>query len=558
MYLDADDTLNEYACEIAYNQIELRKVDILQFKTNIKSEGATPGQVAWFENFVNSRPSQKLSGNLIKRCFSEKIFGFTIWNKIYKSNIAKIAASRVPDKPIYKAQDMLLQFFILMYSISYDSIEEELYNYSYGTGITGGTKFDKEKITKHMSQSCVVHEIYNYTRKKNLFDKYSKSIQSIASMLTEDNLATIRKCNGTQLEKFAKEQFIDNWADCYPYSSKSRKIELSSLLDPVFAQLSSNEELKSLHSQSSNKKRDRDLEALLSKLKIQLSKNPRGAIPVVMAVNEKYTPYLSIAVESLKSHNNSNVFLYIFYTDINATLIEKVKSLSNDKLHIEFIDVTKYIETEKLYSRAHYSIEMYYRLIIPEIFSFVPKVLYLDCDIVVMDDLHDLYHQELGGNILGAARNPIHKGMHDYLNNKLKFPYKQYFNSGVLLINVEKFIGKEIKSKCLKFLEENKDLACPDQDALNVSCKGMVKYIDQCWNFQWHHAVKIKDKPLMTPLLEDEKTDYLAARENIKILHYTSNIKPWNSPSQDLSIHFWQHAKNSPFYIDILSENIKP
>ncbi|MHB0819903.1 glycosyltransferase [Stutzerimonas stutzeri] len=557
MYVDADDKLNEHACEIAYNQIKIRKVDILQFKVAIRSEGATRGQVAWFENFVNNKPSQKITGSLVKRCFTEKLFGFTLWNKIYKSDIAKIAVSKVTNEPIYKAQDVLLQFFILLYSLTYDSIEDTLYEYSYGAGITGGVDFDKRKILKHMSQSCVVREIYNHFRTKELKSKYLSSIQSIALSLIEDNLATVAKCAGSPLEEFAKETFIDSWGVGRSREPNDYNESIFGSLAPVFEKISSNEIFKNLTSRP-DFNINSDISFSLSHLRNWLSNNTEKVIPVVMAVNEKYTPYLSIAVESIKLHNKSKVFLCIFFTEINSSLIQKVKSLADKNLHIEFINVAAYIEIEKLYSRAHYSIEMYYRLIIPEIFSFTPKVIYLDCDIVVMDDLHGLYIQELGENVVGAARNPIHKGMHEYLNNKLQFPYKQYFNSGVLIINTVKFIDEKIKMKCLRFLEENRDLACPDQDALNVTCKGMVKFIDQQWNFQWHHAVRIKDKPLMTPLLDDEKTDYFSAKENIKILHYTSNIKPWNSPSQDLSVHFWQHARNSPFYMDILSENINP
>lgn len=556
MFLDADDELDKNACEVAFSQIETRKVDILQFGVQIKSEGATPGQISWFEEFVNKSPNKRLSGGLVKRCFDEKVFGFTLWNKIYKSNIVKVAASKIINLPVYKAQDLLLQFFILLFALTYESIADRIYIYSYGSGITGGTKFSKDKLVKHMSQSCVIRFIYEYLCSASIEKNHSNSIQSISLTLIEDNLATLEKVVGTHLENFSKQQFLVNWGDGKAISLNGANSGLNTLLRPVFEKISLNKTYKTLNDRVSEDVFEIALKHSLSDLKNDLSNKCKNVVPVVMAVNENYLPYLSIAVESIKAHNKSKIHLFVFYTEVGLNFIERIKSLAAGDLLIEFIDVNPYIELDSLYSRAHYSVEMYYRLIIPEIFSFIPKVIYLDCDIVVMNDLRDLYDIDLNDAIIGAARNPINKGMHEYLNKKLSFPYKEYFNSGVLLININNFIAKKIKEKCLDFLYVNKELACPDQDALNVVCQGGVRYLDQSWNFQWHHCVTQKNKPLMTPLVEDEKADYMKAKENIKILHYTSNIKPWNSPGQEQSVHFWKYAKQSPFFMDVLRANI--
>jgi lipopolysaccharide biosynthesis glycosyltransferase len=556
MFLDADDILEKNACEIAFKQIEASKVDILQFGVDIKSEGATPGQISWFEGFVNARPTGRLTGGLVKKCFVEKRFGFTLWNKIYRTSIVKIAASKITDAPVYKAQDLLLQFFILLFALSYDSINDKLYAYSYGRGITGGGKFNKEKIIKHMSQSCVVKFICDYLGSVSLLNTHINSIQSIATLLIEDNLASVGKTAGTYLEGFTKDQFLANWGDGSTINFNGDDAHLSGVLKPVFEQIASNKIFQSIHKKPSEDVAEVSINSVMRNLKEDISIESNSAIPVVMAVNENYLPYLSVAVESIKNNSNSKIHLFVFYTEIDAELIRRVKSLETSLFLIEFVDVNPYIDVGKLYSCAHYSVEMYYRLIIAEIFHFVPKVIYLDCDIVVMDDLRDLYDVDLGDCVIGAARNPIHKGMFDYLNLKLKFPYKKYFNSGVLLINVSNFTSLKVKEKCLSFLERNKNLACPDQDALNVVCQDKVKYLSQSWNFQWHHSVVKNDKPLMTPLIDDEKNDYMEAMKDIKILHYTSNIKPWNSPSQEQSMHFWHYAKLSPFFMDVLRANI--
>lgn len=556
MFLDADDELDLNACKIAFSQIEARKVDILQFGVQIKSQGAIPGQISWFEEFVNTSPNQRLSGGLTRKCFDEKVFGFTIWNKIYKTNIVKIAASKIVDVPIYKAQDLLLQFFILLFALTYESIADRIYIYSFGSGITGGKKFNKNKLIVHMSQSCVVRYIYEYLCSVSIEKNHSNTIKSISFMLVEDNLATLRAVAGTRFENFSKQLFLDSWGDGKSIGLNGADSGLNTLIGAVFEKLILNETYQSLHHRASEDAFEVALKSSLANFKADISSGCKNVVPVVMAVNENYLPYLAIAVESIRAHNKSKIHLFIFFTEIELTLIERVKSIASADLLIEFIDVNPCIELESLYSRAHYSVEMYYRLIIPEIFSFVPKVIYLDCDIVVMTDLSDLYDIDLNDVIIGAARNPVSKWMHDYLNDKLNFPYNRYFNSGVLLININNFLSKNIKEKCLDFLRKNKGLACPDQDALNVVCQGGVRYIDQNWNYQWHHCMSVKNKSPMSLLVEDDKADYIKAKGNIKILHYTSNIKPWNSPGQEEAAHFWRYAKQSPFFMDVLRVNI--
>jgi lipopolysaccharide biosynthesis glycosyltransferase/glycosyltransferase involved in cell wall biosynthesis len=558
IFVDADDELKRNACEVAFNEMENRKTDMIQFGVEIKSKGATQAQIEWFDDFVNKRPQKRLNAGLSRKCFVEQQFGFTIWNKIYRSNICKIAATKITDTPIYKAQDLLLQFFILIYAVSIETINQDLYIYSYGAGVTGGSSFDREKINKHMSQSVVAKEIYNFLKSNRLLPEFKLIFENIVSGLIIDNLNTVNACKGTQFENYAKDTFTQNWGNGKLKRPENTDEQLTTIVNQCFQKLSPNDILLTLDERISNESRDRQTNQQLEKLKGSLKqKNAGNIIPIVMAVNLNYAPYLAVAVESIRLHNKSDIFLYIFYTDLPSATIERIKALSAPNLQIEFIDVGLYIESDALYSRAHYSVEMYYRLIIPEIFSFLPKVLYLDCDIVVNCDLRELFNIELDNNILAAARNPVHKWMAEYLAKNLNFNYKKYFNSGVLLINTKEFTKNDIKEKCLTYLNNNSELACPDQDALNITCLGRIKYIPQKWNFQWHHAINA-DNPAKenSNLLADEAEEYSKAIENIKILHFTSNVKPWNSPSISLSKKFWEHAIKSPFFFDILNVNI--
>lgn len=558
MFLDADDELAHNACETAFNAIEKLKVDIVQFGVNVRAVQATPGQKKWMDEFLRPKQAGRITGGLLKKCFADKTFGFTLWNKIYRANLVKLASFSVPDEPIYKAQDLLLQFFIQMHALTYDSVDDKLYTYSYGTGITGGSSFCQAKLTKHMSQARVAAIIYESLSSRQLLTRsmYTESLNAVVTALLEDNLATLGFCRGSELERQSKEIFLDYWGNGEKRYSRYNSKAFSDYLQLTYGELKPEKGLTLLRPKISIEDQREEVHALIRKLTHDYEQDPLNTIPVVMAVNESYIPYMAVAIESIKANSKSNVHIFVLHSAISSKSIERIKKLSSPTLCIEFANITPFINEQDLYSRAHYSIEMYYRLIIAELFASIPKVLYLDSDIVVLEDLRSLYHFEIGDCILAAAKNPVHKWMRQYLQDKLRFDANKYFNSGVILINTKQFSLSNIKEKCLDILRSSGELACPDQDVLNITCHGRVRYLDQCWNFQWHHALNSRAGLPIAALSDEDETAYNSANDNIKILHYTSNIKPWSSPDEPLATHFWSYAKQSPFFMDILEASI--
>ena len=541
MFLDADDQLQPNACAEAIKAMEDEGVDVCQFRTVISESGATPGQISWFNEFVNKHPEGRVVGNLVDACFVKKSFGFTLWNKIYRAEVVKVAFSKIPDVQVFKAQDLLIEFFILFYSKSYAFVDRELYIYNYGSGITGGGQFNELKIRVHMSQACVVSIIFDFLSKNGLAEIYDSAVAAIAEDLIKDNLATLKKCAQGRLGTYAKQLFSQNWfKEEWLCCGATSHIKQLALMRSIFEKFTVDKVFSDIYKEEFSK---------VSVLPSSAKNSSINPLPIVMATNEKYAPYLSVAVESIKATSRHLVDIFVFYTSLSLRTIRKLESLSSDQVKVVTVNVSRYICSADLYAKAHYSVEMYYRLVIADIFRGHAKVLYIDCDVVVLGDLRDLFETDVEGYVLGAARNPIHKGMHNYLTQKLMFSPTKYFNSGVLLINVQEFIGLGVKDKCLRFLEDNSDLACPDQDALNVVCEDKVLYLDQKWNYQWHHSLIVDGKPLMTPLLDYEKQEYFEAASNKKLIHFTSNIKPWSHPDLPLSEFFWEYCSGAPFLI---------
>ena len=266
----------------------------------------------------------------------------------------------------------------------------------------------------------------------------------------------------------------------------------------------------------------------------------KKVVPIVFATNDKYAPYLSSAIEGLKAHADKKRFydIYVFHTSLDKQISYKLTSQSTENVHIRVLNVLSLTKDILMYTKSHYSVEMYYRILISDILYQYNKVLYLDCDISIQKDVAELYDIDIGDNIVGAINNPLgNKEMYNYVINILKLEEEKYFNSGVLLINIDRFKQENIMSNCFDLLKKYGKLACPDQDILNLSCYDKVKYLGTEWNFQTQSAVYS---------LEDKY------EKKYNIIHYTTGNKPWNTEKLPLGEFFWADARQCPFYEDII------
>lgn len=286
----------------------------------------------------------------------------------------------------------------------------------------------------------------------------------------------------------------------------------------------------------------------------RLLTNRLPAIPVVFSSNNNYLPYLAVTLESMLANADKNCFydIFIFYDaisdELKELLAEEVEKYPNTS--VTYFNVNRYVDNKMLYSHAHYSKEMYYRLLIPELLDHYPKALYLDCDLLVEGDISRLYKQDITGCLLAAVRNYTNLPMAKYIVNVLKLETKDYFNSGVLLFDLEECRRFGLKEKCIDMLQNFPRLACPDQDLLNLCCRGKVFFLDMSWNVMWQHLLRpFVHKINLSP---EQAAEYGKAVRFPQIIHYTTGYKPWNYQDHILSDKWWHYAVQSPFYHGIV------
>jgi lipopolysaccharide biosynthesis glycosyltransferase len=114
----------------------------------------------------------------------------------------------------------------------------------------------------------------------------------------------------------------------------------------------------------------------------------------------------------------------------------------------------------------------YYRVLIPGLLSKnIKKVLYLDCDTIVENDLTGLFSMDLSKNALAAVEDTVTvKSDFKMLKKRLKIPInKSYFNDGVMMLNLEYMRKNNSSQKIMSFLKKNTEkIVMHEQDGLNA------------------------------------------------------------------------------------------
>lgn len=237
-------------------------------------------------------------------------------------------------------------------------------------------------------------------------------------------------------------------------------------------------------------------------------------------VNQFKTTLLSIYHNSQKGQHN----VYVLQKELLTQTEELTHFCHNLGMNyyplVVGSDQFKEAPVSKRYPEA-----IYYRLLawkyLPD---SVTKILYLDADILCLNDLSPLYEMELSEYLYAAASHTNLTNVTTVINKvRLKaYESEGYFNSGVLLMNISQ-IRREVRDNDIyHFIEENKlNLFLPDQDILNGLYGERIAPIpDQVYNYDVR-------KHATYELLSGGKWDLDWVIEQTVFLHFCGKDKPW-------------------------------
>lgn len=250
-------------------------------------------------------------------------------------------------------------------------------------------------------------------------------------------------------------------------------------------------------------------------------------IPIILSADHKYLMPLGVTIKSIIDNKDKETKLKIIILDGGLEDEDKkiISSLAKENAKIEYQVINKNNFSD-FPEKRYFSLAAIYRLIAPEIFDY-KKILYLDCDTIVLKDLSSLYKTDISNYILAAIREKSEAYVKKYFFREIS----RYFNSGVLLINTEKWRQEKIWQKSINFIKENKNIVkYPDQDTLNHLLENNWLELNKVFNFQLD-----KHEPLHKEL-------------DINILHFVGARKPWHYLYKNpYKKYFLKYLNSSPW-----------
>jgi lipopolysaccharide biosynthesis glycosyltransferase len=245
---------------------------------------------------------------------------------------------------------------------------------------------------------------------------------------------------------------------------------------------------------------------------------------ILVTLNSKYLHPLKVMLKSLFLNNHEEKFtIYLMQSSMEEEELLHLKTFvnrHNGKLEIIYIDDQHFKDAPVL---LHYTKEMYYRILA---YKFLPKdlerILYLDPDILVLNPVKELYQMDINEYMYAAA-------YHDKISVKeinrirlLPYDIDAYYNSGVLLMNLE-LQRKLIEEEAIyEFIKKNRArLIMPDQDVINALFSKKIKNLDETlynYDARFYNYYRLKT---------NGKCDMDYVINHTVILHFCGKKKPW-------------------------------
>ena len=180
------------------------------------------------------------------------------------------------------------------------------------------------------------------------------------------------------------------------------------------------------------------------------------------------------------------------------------------------------------------------------------RVVYLDCDLIVMRDLRDLWRVDLSGFPIGAVPDALAFAGNLVPDFAARFALNledgEYVNAGVLLIDLDAVRHEKAFSRAIDFVTEHADsLSFGDQDAINFAFWGRVKLLDNEWNASRDRAIAAIASTL--PAYKQ-----LNGRPPA-IIHFSHQYKPWsNNGYHPWFWIYWRYLALTPFFNEVAED----
>lgn len=273
-----------------------------------------------------------------------------------------------------------------------------------------------------------------------------------------------------------------------------------------------------------------------------MSDSDNEPIVIVCASDDAYSMPLAVMLYSTLVHfrDPRGIEVHVIDDGISATnrgKIEKIVGEFGGSLH--WVSPPRSVVAD-LPAGHYYTVATYYRLLIPALLPDVDKAIYLDCDLIVQEDLTGLWEQEVGDHYFLAVQDEGYPFIDEvpHLTSCADVVIEEgaeYFNAGVLVMNLAQWRKESFPDDVIRFIEKWGDrMLCADQDALNALAQGRWGKLDGRWNQcipTWENVNDVVPRPG-------------------GIVHYMGPHKPWSGEAIYPATALFEHYLRASGWYD--------
>lgn len=293
-------------------------------------------------------------------------------------------------------------------------------------------------------------------------------------------------------------------------------------------------------------------------------------ISVVIASDNNYVPHLGALIVSIFDNIAMGAVVDLLVLDggITAANQAMLKRLIPKESSLHFIPMRD--EFTAYFTHMHFSRATFYRLILDTILTSRDKIIYIDCDTIVLGDLLELWEVDMEGRPVAAVHDYIMEHFCEnrvlsadftgsmpartYLQKYVGIPPERcgdYFQAGLLIMNLRRIRELGLSRRMTDSLLSRKYWFL-DQDVLNKYFCGSQISLPAEWNF-----VNCTDD--ITSSLDRRRVRELEeARDNPKMIHYAGyEAKPWVNRDAYMGEYYFYYLRRTHWYEQVLglSEN---
>ncbi len=241
---------------------------------------------------------------------------------------------------------------------------------------------------------------------------------------------------------------------------------------------------------------------------------------ICYSLDSNYAEQLAVSITSIlkNADNDDNINIYILDGGLKKDdknkieLLKNIKAFNINYLSVnekEFKDCPLLAKQGEQHKDYHVTLPTYFRFKIAGLLSKLPKVLYLDCDVIIRTSLKELFEISLDGYSVAMVLDS------ESIKEAKRLNIKKYYNAGVMLINLDYWRKNNVEQQLFNCAKNNQDIILwQDQDIINLSLNQSIKEIDKVWNYQYFQYENVVAEDLA----------------NISILHLAGRFKPWLMP----------------------------